>query len=246
MLTYTLWYGTSADNITTQGKSSVPTKQGETVRIEQNDGLSNDTMYYFKVVVTDGTDEITSDKCNESTYCKGEYCEGGYYTYPDCPNCVNGKVVCTSNGCVGGYINCSGTFVRPAATARPPHLGFAICPTCRSEQSSYYGSNWYTCLTCGGWTCCWVCNDCSANYYMIWQTSRWVCQSDFVMKHLAEQTTCNECSGTGYVKCSKCKGDGNIPQLNNCTHGFSISVSHYYCSSSKNTNHGNNIAQYHK
>ena len=72
-LTYTLWYGTSAANITTKGKSSNPTKQGETVRIEQNVGLSNDTMYYFKVVVTDGTDEVTSKECNESTYCKGEY-----------------------------------------------------------------------------------------------------------------------------------------------------------------------------
>jgi len=75
MLTYTLWYGTSADNITTKGKSSELTKPGETVTIEQNEGLSNDTRYWFKVVVTDGTDEATSEKCNESTYCKGVLCE---------------------------------------------------------------------------------------------------------------------------------------------------------------------------
>ena len=97
MLTYTLWYGTSADNITTQGKSSNPTKQGETVRIEQNVGLSNDTMYYFKVIVTDGTDEVTSKECNESTYCKGEYCSGGGYSYPTCTGCSGtGRVTCTT------------------------------------------------------------------------------------------------------------------------------------------------------
>ena len=107
MLTYTLWYGTSADNITTKGKSSNPTKQGETVRIEQNVGLSNDTEYWFKVVVTDGTDEITSDKCNESTYCKGEYCEGGYYTYPKCVECNGtGKINCEKCS-RNWYLRCS-------------------------------------------------------------------------------------------------------------------------------------------
>ena len=95
MLTYTLWYGTSADNITTQGKRSEPTKQGESVSIEQNEGLGNDTMYYFKVVVTDGTDETISRECNENTYCKGEHCEGGHYTYPKCTRCNgNGTVTC--------------------------------------------------------------------------------------------------------------------------------------------------------
>ena len=106
MLTYTLWYGTSADSITTKGKSTNPTKQGETVRIEQNVGLSNDTEYWFKVVVTDGMDEITSDKCNESTYCKGEYCEGVSYSYEACTRCdSNHKITCTK--CSGlGYTRC--------------------------------------------------------------------------------------------------------------------------------------------
>ena len=95
MLTYTLWYGTSADSITTKGKSSAPTKQGETVTIEQNEGLSNDTRYWFKVVVTDGTDEVTSRECNESTYCKGEYCEGVSYSYTECTKCQgNGIIYC--------------------------------------------------------------------------------------------------------------------------------------------------------
>jgi len=98
MLTYTLWYGTSADNITTQGKRSEPTKQGESVSIEQNEGLGNDTMYYFKVVVTDGTDETISRECNENTYCKGEHCEGVSYSYETCTasGCDNGKINCTT------------------------------------------------------------------------------------------------------------------------------------------------------
>ena len=97
MLTYTLWYGTSADNITTKGKSSTPTKPGESVSIEQNEGLSNDTRYWFKVVVSDGVDEVTSGECNESTYCKGGYCSGGRYSYPTCAGCNGtGKVNCTT------------------------------------------------------------------------------------------------------------------------------------------------------
>ena len=107
MLTYTLWYGTSSDNITTKGKSSSPTKQGETVTIEQNEGLSNDTRYWFKVVVSDGIDETTSGECNERTYCKGEYCEGGKYEQQDCLGCENGKVNCTNVGCENGKVKCT-------------------------------------------------------------------------------------------------------------------------------------------
>ena len=102
MLTYTLWYGTSADNIIIKGKSSNPAKPGETVTIEQNEGLSNDTRYWFKVVVSDGTYEIASDNCNESTYCKGEYCSGVSYSYETCTKCdSNHKIICSY--CKGNY-----------------------------------------------------------------------------------------------------------------------------------------------
>ena len=74
MLTYTLWYGTSAANITTKGKSSAPTKQGESVTIEQNEGLENNTTYYFKVVVSDGIDENETSLEGKRTFCKGKQC----------------------------------------------------------------------------------------------------------------------------------------------------------------------------
>ena len=94
-LTYTLWYGTSADSITTKGVSSAPTKQGTSVMLTQA-GLSNDTTYYFKVVVSDTLDEKESVEISVKTMCRGTHCSGGWYTYPTCSNCNgNKKVTCT-------------------------------------------------------------------------------------------------------------------------------------------------------
>ena len=86
MLTYTLWYGTDASNITTRGVSSSPTKQGNSVTITQTE-LSMDTTYYFKVVVTDGTDENESGVNNAKTYCMGIFCKGGWFDYSNCSSC---------------------------------------------------------------------------------------------------------------------------------------------------------------
>jgi len=96
MLTYTLWWGDSSDNlsktdITATGRS------GQSVILEKS-GLSNDTRYWFKVVVSDGIDEVTSGEGNENTYCKGEYCNGVSYSYETCTasGCDNGKINCTT------------------------------------------------------------------------------------------------------------------------------------------------------
>ena len=133
MLTYTLWYGTSADNITTQGKSSAPTKQGETVTIEQNEGLGNDTEYWFKVVVTDGVDEATSGECNENTYCKGEYCSGVSYSYETCTKCdSNHQRNCPyCNGL--GRIVCDQELTCQWMRGKPVYMSStygAVCETC--------------------------------------------------------------------------------------------------------------------
>jgi len=51
-LIYTLWYGISADSITTKGVSSDTTRSGTSVTLTQT-GLNNNTTYYFTVTVTD-------------------------------------------------------------------------------------------------------------------------------------------------------------------------------------------------
>ena len=105
-LTYTLWWGTSADSITTKGVSSNPTKQGTSVMLTQA-GLSNDTTYYFKVVVSDGIDTVESNSNNIKTYCLGIFCNGGGYNYLTCSTC-NGAKTTTCSACGGsGNISCS-------------------------------------------------------------------------------------------------------------------------------------------
>ena len=94
MLTYTLWWGDSSGNlsktdITATGRS------GQYVTLEKS-GLSNDTRYWFKVVVSDGIDKVTSGEGNKKTYCLGSYCSGGGTNYPTCTGCNgSGKIVCT-------------------------------------------------------------------------------------------------------------------------------------------------------
>ena len=101
-----VWFGTSETNLE---KTNLTTeaKQGNTISFTQT-GLDNDTRYYFKVAVSDGVcEDVISDGNNERTWCKGEYCEGGYYTYPTCTGCNGtGKINCSS--CKGtGKITCS-------------------------------------------------------------------------------------------------------------------------------------------
>ncbi|MCI8548813.1 MAG: hypothetical protein HFJ38_08045 [Bacilli bacterium] len=106
MLTYTLWWGEESRKLS---KTNIvaSAKQGNSVTLTQT-GLSNDTRYYFKVVVSDGIDEATSGEFNENTYCKGEYCDGGHYIYPTCTPCGGtGQVTCTASGCTNGKVNCT-------------------------------------------------------------------------------------------------------------------------------------------
>ena len=236
MLTYTLWYGTSADSITTKGKSSNPTKPGQSVTIEQNEGLSNDTRYWFKVVVSDGTYEIASDNCNESTYCKGEYCEGVSYSYTTCTKCdSNHKVKCPS--CDGlGYKEC-----RERVSATQSRASFtydAICKGCRSTIPAFTTcyDNYYTCSA--GHTTEWAsngqfsfCTITCANSYA---------SSTYCGHKLG---TCYECNRTGTITCPNCKGEGQIQVTGSCT-AHTITGRHYYCTSS--SHHGDNVGQYHK
>ena len=109
MLIYTLWWGTSEDNLE-ETTLTTEAEQGNTVSFTQM-GLANDTRYYFKVVVSDGvcTDE-ESEGSNQRTWCKGEYCSGVSYSYQTCTRCdANHQMTCNiCNGTVN--YSCGGSF----------------------------------------------------------------------------------------------------------------------------------------
>ena len=96
-LTYTLWWGNSSGNLSKTNVSATG-RSGQSVTLEKS-GLSNDTRYWFKVVVSDSIDEATSGEGNEKTYCKGTYCSGVSISYTTCTKCdSNHKVTCTVCG----------------------------------------------------------------------------------------------------------------------------------------------------
>ena len=96
-LTYTLWWGNSSGNLSKTNVTATG-RSGQSVTLERS-GLSNDTRYWFKVVVSDSIDEATSGEGNEKTYCKGEYCSGVSISYTTCTKCdSNHKVTCTQCG----------------------------------------------------------------------------------------------------------------------------------------------------
>ena len=96
-LTYTLWWGDSSGNLSKTNVTATG-RSGQSVTLERS-GLSNDTRYWFKVVVSDSIDEATSGEGNEKTYCKGEYCSGVSISYTTCTKCdSNHKVTCTQCG----------------------------------------------------------------------------------------------------------------------------------------------------
>ena len=112
VLTYKLLRGTSANDANPVELSLAPEKvEGRTV-IFKDTGLSMDTYYWYKIKVSDGIDSIISSNYgSERTYCEGQYCAGGYYTYPSCTNCNgNGNtvcIVCGGNGSITNQVICN-------------------------------------------------------------------------------------------------------------------------------------------
>ena len=108
-LTYTLWWGSSSGNLSATNITKTGTS-GQAVTLEKSD-LSNDTTYYFKVVVSDGVDSDTSGQSSAKTYCLATHCGGGTYTYPNCTSCGGtGKIQCSNcrgNGSVTSSTTCS-------------------------------------------------------------------------------------------------------------------------------------------
>ena len=97
VLTYKLLRGTSANDANPTELALTPEKvEGRTVTFKDT-GLSMDTYYWYKIKVSDGIDSsISGNYGSERTYCLGSSCDGGGYTHPDCPNCEDGQVNCTT------------------------------------------------------------------------------------------------------------------------------------------------------
>ena len=97
VLTYKLLRGTSENDTNPVELSLAPEKvEGKTVTFKDT-GLSMDTYYWYKIKVSDGIDNnISGNYGSERTYCLGAFCAGGGYNHPDCPNCEDGQVNCTT------------------------------------------------------------------------------------------------------------------------------------------------------
>ena len=97
VLTYKLLRGTSASDANPTELALTPEKiEGRTVTFKDI-GLSMNTYYWYKIKVSDGIDSNTSTNYgSERTYCLGSLCAGGGYNHPDCPNCEDGQVNCTT------------------------------------------------------------------------------------------------------------------------------------------------------
>ena len=262
MLTYTLGWGDSSSNlsktdITATGRS------GQSVALEKS-GLNNDTRYWFKVVVSDGIDEVTSGDGNEKTYCKGEYCSGGYYEYPKCTHCNGtGKITCSICKGTGSY----GTETIICNVCDGSGKSNNVCGGTLDYDEGRYGTGGY----CGGDGCvsngkfrniiCILCGSdkgsngsyygyrfrCDKHYLLTWPTPSGTCSQKakcVACEGSGEKIipkTCTNCNGTKKVTCNRCRGDGHTSQAYNCIHGQVPNSPHYYCVS-----HGNNISQHHK
>ncbi len=115
VLTYKLLRGTSENDTNPVELSLAPEKvEGKTVTFKdtgldiRSEGLYMNTYYYYKVKVSDGIDNDTSENYgSERTYCLGSPCAGGGYNHLDCPNCDNGQVNCTNSSCNNGTMLCT-------------------------------------------------------------------------------------------------------------------------------------------
>ncbi|MCI8393730.1 MAG: hypothetical protein HFJ23_08410 [Clostridia bacterium] len=137
-LTYTLWWGNSSGNLSKTNVTATG-RSGQSVTLEKS-GLSNDTRYWFKVVVSDSIDEDTSGEGNEKTYCKGNYCSGGHYESTTCTPCNGtGKITCTASGCVNGKVTktCSGSF---SSSKDTPPSSYGTCPRCGTSKRRIFRS----------------------------------------------------------------------------------------------------------
>ena len=225
-LTYTLWWGDSSGNLSKTNVTATG-RSGQSVTLERS-GLSNDTRYWFKVVVSDSIDEATSGEGNEKTYCKGEYCSGVSYTNVPCTKCKgNGQIVCLF--CNGDFCRAPITFIDAVYHVGTSTIHYS-CTICNKLTNGYYYTLTWECRTCGG-------TGKNRNQFCSYD-----CTKSYASHGFAHVPPCSYCEN-GIVTCPSCEGSKVTIDVGPCI-AHSMSNGHYYCTSL--SHHGDNITQYHK
>ena len=128
-LTYTLWRGTSSDNLTSTGLTKTGTS-GQQVSFLQTG--SNYTQYYFRIDVSDGTVTVTGERDNARTYCKSSLCPGKTTISVTCSTCSGNGTYTSKQNCS----SCSGKGYNSERTS---------CSTCHGSGKKYVAE----CSGCG-------------------------------------------------------------------------------------------------
>lgn len=254
-LTYTLNYGTTSSYGKTKTLSKAKGQQAS-FSLTASDGLSNYSLWYWRIDVTDGvvTESVKGTSGSTRTWCNlASYCTGYNYSSRTCSSC---------SGSGGRYVNCSscgGSGTKTTTTN---------CSSC-SGSGQRSCSGFFTLTRSHQWGPCsidgktmhvgrdYACSTCGASYYRFGGCSpvegsdigsathsKITCSSCSGTGKNTTSTKCSSCSGSGdrWSSCSSCSGSGSTSIRVNCSHGYSSS--HYYCSShSKNSSSGN---QYHQ
>ncbi len=268
-LTYTLLRGDTASNIS-ETTLTLTNISGNTVTFTDT-GLTMAKTYYYKVKASDGSESrISENYGSERTWCEGQYCSGGGYSYPTCSGCSGtGKVNCS--GCSGtGKItctNCKGSGTISTNSKCSPCEGTGIANAGRHDyvllnhrkqicihgcvEASY--SDW-RCSKCGADSISASCSCGSCNR----QTQNWnggycrvtmTCTTCNGKGTIFTTKSCGTCTSSGKINHSSCSGSGKVSHSSCSGKGYTTSShncshgywnSHYRCSG-----HGNNVNQYH-
>ena len=233
VLTYKLLRGTSANDANPTELALAPENvEGRTVTFKDM-GLSMDTYYWYKIKVSDGIDNDTSENYgSERTWCLGSPCAGGGINRPDCPDCDEGKKPCTNSDCVDGKIKCttcrgSGKvgYVKGDECSKCSGWGFLhncqstnwhltnninirdYCPRCGAY--AYFPNSVYYCDGCGnGLVEGGMCYTCGVRQWSTYQSAYKCFECDGV--GCFEGTDdCSNCIN-GYNDCTTCKGKRHV------------------------------------
>lgn len=249
-LTYTLYTSTSENGDYTEAATATG-DSGSNVTLTASN-LTDYTIYYYYVTVTDQIADNQSTKANQRTYCpgtghSGNYCDGTTTTSRTCTGCrgygtIETERTCSScRGSGGDYETVS---VRCGACGGSGETE----RNCSSCGGSGRIDRWITCHTCFGTgtvTGDGTCPSCGGSG-QIYQEGAWcgACGGSGSVTSScgacggsgsttsSEWVSCRSCGGRGEVTvdvtCSTCRGTGTVYITTpGCSHGNSSP--HYYC-----------------